>query len=104
MIRLQANTMNIGIIGSGNVGKTLARGFKANGHQVVLGTRNPEKAELCEWAEPLGVLLDTVRGGNLWRSDCHRHPVGKIALGELNNVYPRFTSYYACVFRRTADD
>jgi NADPH-dependent F420 reductase len=33
--------MNIGIVGSGDVGKTLARGFAERGHGVVLGTRHP---------------------------------------------------------------
>jgi 8-hydroxy-5-deazaflavin:NADPH oxidoreductase len=32
--------MNIGIVGSGEVGKTLARGFAERGHPVVLGTRH----------------------------------------------------------------
>ncbi len=33
--------MKIGIVGSGDVGKTLARGFAERGHDVVLGTRHP---------------------------------------------------------------
>ena len=37
----------IGIIGSGIVGKTLASGFKKNGYEVKVGTRNPEK--LSDW-------------------------------------------------------
>lgn len=53
--------MNIGIIGSGNVGKSLARGFVANGHRVLMGTRDPEKIELREWAAPLNVTLGTLR-------------------------------------------
>ena len=40
--------MKIGIIGSGVVGKTLAAGFRKHGHEVEIGTREPEK--LQEWA------------------------------------------------------
>lgn len=40
--------MKIGVIGSGTVGETLAGGFLKHGHQVMLGSRTPEK--LGEWA------------------------------------------------------
>jgi predicted dinucleotide-binding enzyme len=40
--------MKIGVLGSGDVGKTLAGGFIKHGHQVVLGTREP--AKLADWA------------------------------------------------------
>ena len=39
--------MNIGIIGSGDVAKALAKGFLQHGHQVMLGTRAP--AKLADW-------------------------------------------------------
>jgi predicted dinucleotide-binding enzyme len=39
----QEKLMKIGIIGSGTVAQTLAAGFVAHGHQVVLGTREPGK-------------------------------------------------------------
>ena len=35
--------INVGILGSGDVGKALARGFAATGHQVRIGSRSPEK-------------------------------------------------------------
>ncbi|MFO1532288.1 MAG: NADPH-dependent F420 reductase [Thermoplasmatota archaeon] len=38
--------MRIGIIGSGGVGQTLAAGFAAKGHEVILGARDP-KANLA---------------------------------------------------------
>jgi predicted dinucleotide-binding enzyme len=41
--------MKIGILGSGDVGKTLAAGFLKHGHDVTIGTRTPEK--LAEWGE-----------------------------------------------------
>ena len=41
--------MNIGVIGSGDVAKTLGAGFLKHGHQVMLGTR--EAAKLTDWAK-----------------------------------------------------
>jgi predicted dinucleotide-binding enzyme len=35
--------MKIGILGSGDVAKSLAAGFIKHGHQVVFGTRDPSK-------------------------------------------------------------
>jgi predicted dinucleotide-binding enzyme len=40
--------VKIGIIGSGNMGKTLARLLSQKGHEVMLGTRRP--AEISQWA------------------------------------------------------
>lgn len=44
--------MQIGIIGSGQVGQKLADGFIATGHAVKIGTRAPEK--LAAWAAKHG--------------------------------------------------
>jgi 8-hydroxy-5-deazaflavin:NADPH oxidoreductase len=40
--------MKVAVIGSGDVGKVLAAGFLKHGHDVVLGTREPDK--LADWA------------------------------------------------------
>lgn len=40
--------MKVGILGSGDVAKTLAGGFLQHGHEVRLGTRTP--AKLADWA------------------------------------------------------
>ncbi|HEY0664788.1 MAG TPA: NAD(P)-binding domain-containing protein [Gallionella sp.] len=40
--------MKVGILGSGDVAKSLAGGFLKHGHEVTLGTRTPGK--LAEWA------------------------------------------------------
>jgi len=40
--------MRVGILGSGDVAKTLAGGFLTHGHDVMLGTRTPGK--LADWA------------------------------------------------------
>ncbi|OGV97015.1 hypothetical protein A2W24_02550 [Microgenomates group bacterium RBG_16_45_19] len=44
--------MKIGILGSGVVGQTLASGFLANGHEVMIGTLEPDK--LAEWLKKNG--------------------------------------------------
>jgi predicted dinucleotide-binding enzyme len=44
--------MRVGILGSGDVGKALARGFLLLGHEVRIGSRDPEK--LREWATSAG--------------------------------------------------
>ena len=41
--------MKIGIIGSGDVGRTLGGGFLKHGPDVVLGTRQP--AKLADWVK-----------------------------------------------------
>jgi predicted dinucleotide-binding enzyme len=40
--------MKVGVLGSGDVAKSLADGFVKHGHEVTLGTRTP--AKLTEWA------------------------------------------------------
>ncbi|MBM3266737.1 MAG: NAD(P)-binding domain-containing protein [Candidatus Sericytochromatia bacterium] len=40
--------MKVGILGSGQVAKTLGTGFLKHGHEVMLGSRSPEK--LADWA------------------------------------------------------
>src|SRR5262245_31283732 len=39
--------MKVGVLGSGDVARALAGGFLSNGHDVMLGTRRPEK--LKDW-------------------------------------------------------
>jgi predicted dinucleotide-binding enzyme len=42
------DAMKVGVLGSGDVAKTLASGFLKHGHDVMMGTREP--AKLKEWA------------------------------------------------------
>src|SRR3989344_7380297 len=44
--------MKVGILGSGVVAQALAAGFIKYGHEVMLGTRSPEK--LAEWKQKAG--------------------------------------------------
>ena len=60
--------MKIGILGSGDVAKTLAAGFLAHGHAVTMGTRKP--AKLDNWlaahgAAKVGSFADAARFGQL---------------------------------------
>ncbi|MDP4129052.1 MAG: NAD(P)-binding domain-containing protein [Bacteroidota bacterium] len=41
--------MKIGIIGSGEVGRTLGNAFIQEGHKVLLGTRDPSKEAIVKW-------------------------------------------------------
>ncbi len=41
--------MKIGVLGSGSVGQTLGAGFLKHGHDVMLGTRDPQKPAVQTW-------------------------------------------------------
>lgn len=58
--------MKIGILGSGDVGNALAKGFRAEGHDVLVGTRTPRESyvsfkEAAEFGELL--VLATLWSG-----------------------------------------
>jgi predicted dinucleotide-binding enzyme len=60
--------MKVGILGSGDVAKSLGTGFLSRGHGVMLGTRNP--AKLAEWqrqhdAASVGSFADAAAFGDL---------------------------------------
>ena len=60
--------MNVGIFGSGDVARTLGGGFLAHGHQVMLGSRQPDK--LADWVKKnppgrAGSLADAAAFGEL---------------------------------------
>jgi 8-hydroxy-5-deazaflavin:NADPH oxidoreductase len=61
--------MRIGIIGSGNIGETLARLWAEAGHDVILSSRHPEKLKrLAEEIGPkarAGTPDDAARGGEV---------------------------------------
>lgn len=39
----------VGVLGTGEVGRRLAAGFRSRGHDVMIGSRDPDKVELREW-------------------------------------------------------
>ena len=62
--------MKIGMLGSGNVGQVLAHAFIQEGHQLMLGTRNPQKPELVKWKKEnqdadLGTFAQAAKFGEL---------------------------------------
>jgi predicted dinucleotide-binding enzyme len=46
--------MKIGIVGSGDVARSLGKGFANLGYEVMLGTRYPDKKELSSWKKEAG--------------------------------------------------
>ena len=44
----------VGVLGTGEVGRRLASGFRGRGHEVTIGSRDPEKPELREWLSTEG--------------------------------------------------
>jgi predicted dinucleotide-binding enzyme len=63
--------MRIGIIGSGNVGSSLANGLVRHGHEVMMGTRDTEKPSVREFIEAsdghgrAGSYSDAARYGDI---------------------------------------
>lgn len=61
--------MKVGIIGSGAVGQTLARAFKSESYEVMLGTRNTSKENLKQFEDEavidIGTFDETAKFGDL---------------------------------------
>ena len=61
----------IGVLGSGDVGRVLAAGFAAAGHDVILGSRDTKSDKLVEWQKKtegrtkLGSFADVVKHGDV---------------------------------------
>ncbi len=51
--------MQIGILGSGDVGQALGLGFANLGHRVKIGSRDPQSAKLGAWLGKAGKLAST---------------------------------------------
>ncbi len=51
----------VGVLGTGEVGRRLAAGFRSRGHDVMIGSRDPAKPELIAWLsdEGAGVKVGT---------------------------------------------
>src|SRR5215831_10036954 len=54
----------VGIVGSGQVGQTLARGFVRHGYDVRIGSRSPDK--LAEFAKTNGIATGTTADVAAW--------------------------------------
>jgi hypothetical protein len=51
--------MRVAIIGTGNVGSAIARGLKGKGHDVLLGARDPQAADVVALAAETGATAMT---------------------------------------------
>jgi len=52
--------MTITIIGAGNIGGTLAEKWKAAGHDILIGARNPGDEETLKWAQGIGARVISI--------------------------------------------
>ncbi|HWN83070.1 MAG TPA: NAD(P)-binding domain-containing protein [Candidatus Udaeobacter sp.] len=91
----------VGILGSGEVGQTLAEGFKTHGYTVKIGSRTPAKladfsrtsgieagtfADVASWGE---ILVLSVQGGAAQEALTlanHAHLRGKIIIDTTNPI------------------
>ncbi len=121
--------MKIGIIGSGDVGRTLGAGFLKHGHEVTMGTR--DAAKLAEWAKqnPKGRVAgvaDAAKGAEVivlavkgtaaveaLRSAGMANLVGKVVIDAtnpiadappVNGVLKFFTNFDESLFERLQRD
>ena len=46
--------MRIGILGTGNVGQALGRGFIGKGHEVKMGSRDLQNPKMLAWVRDIG--------------------------------------------------
>ncbi|HXW76622.1 MAG TPA: NAD(P)-binding domain-containing protein, partial [Candidatus Eremiobacteraceae bacterium] len=51
--------MKIAILGSGDVGQSLAQGFLSRGHEVMMGSREPRSDRLEQWRAAAGPKAST---------------------------------------------
>jgi 8-hydroxy-5-deazaflavin:NADPH oxidoreductase len=49
MVNGRLASSRVGVLGTGEVGRRLAAGFSGRGHDVMIGSRDPDKAELRDW-------------------------------------------------------
>ncbi len=49
----------VGVLGTGEVGRRLAEGFRSRGHEVMIGSRDPGKPELREWLSDGGAGIES---------------------------------------------
>ena len=96
--------MKVGIIGSGIVGRVLAKAFLTEGHGVMLGTRNINKEEVVKWKKEnekglLGSFQETAQFGEIVvlavsglavedaiSLACKEHLSGKIIIDTTNPI------------------
>jgi predicted dinucleotide-binding enzyme len=94
--------VKVGVLGSGGVATTLASGFLKHGHQVMLGSRTPEKLKDWAAANPTGktgtfadaaafgeVVVLAVKGSVAWealRRAGETNLAGKVVIDACNPI------------------
>jgi 8-hydroxy-5-deazaflavin:NADPH oxidoreductase len=82
-----------GVLGSGEVGQTLAAGLRAVGHEVRIGTRDPAKhpgtaafAEVAPWAEALVLAVPGTAAESTLRAAGGESVRGKLVIDATNPI------------------
>ena len=73
----------VGVLGTGEVGRRLAAGFRSRGHDVVIGSRDPGKPELREWLSGDGAGIEA---GTFARAAEHGELLVLAVLGDAAEV------------------
>jgi predicted dinucleotide-binding enzyme len=69
----------VGVLGSGEVGRRLAAGFRSRGHDVMIGSRDPDKPELRDWLSGEGT---GIQGGTFAQAAAHGELLVLAVLGD----------------------
>ena len=89
--------MKVGVLGTGPVGQSLAKGFKKHGHEVKLGHRDPKQsyAAAAQWAE-IAVLCTPWAGTeNAGKLADPKNLAGKVEIDVTNPLQPTPTNPFA---------
>jgi ornithine cyclodeaminase/alanine dehydrogenase-like protein (mu-crystallin family) len=84
-IDLDGDAMRVGVIGSGVVGRALAKGFPELGDRVKIGSRDPQNARRCLDICDRGYVLDHSKNAHTGpgRELLHDPKVIELHLGTL---------------------
>ena len=69
----------VGVLGTGEVGRRLAAGFRSRGHDVMIGSRDPDKPELRDWLSGDGT---GIQGGTFAQAAVHGELLVLAVLGD----------------------
>jgi 8-hydroxy-5-deazaflavin:NADPH oxidoreductase len=81
-----SNPRRFGVLGSGEVGQTLAKGLAANGYEVRIGTRSPGK--LAKFAKSTGIKEGSFQQVAAWAEAAVLAVLGKAALEAVELAGP----------------
>jgi predicted dinucleotide-binding enzyme len=79
MMNRRVAPCRVGVLGRGEVGRRLAAGFLSRGHDVMIGSRDPDKPELREWLAADGA---GIKAGTLAQAAAHGELLVLAVLGD----------------------